>query len=168
MRKRMIWMGFCLFLLCLWMGIVSSQGTGTTATAPSQPLPRPPLEQCCIAGEYKGYHEDIPSKSCPKPEKGDFKMIIYQDKGCGSKIWGKIMNPDGTIQDFTGTVIPGRGGCCDISGGWSKPPSPGFPGERTVFKGFLCKKVGKWVGEGEYRTTRVSIVCNGKWKLAQM
>jgi hypothetical protein len=150
---------------------VFAQGTSTVTTpvTPGQPGTSSQTDQkCCIAGEYKGQHKDIPSKTCPKPEEGDFKMVINQDKGCGSKIWGKIINPDGSTQDFTGTVTLGKDGCCNISGGWRKPAPPGKPVERTDFKGFLCKKGGKWAGEGTYRTTRGSIICNGKWKMAEM
>lgn len=125
-------------------------------------------QRCCIMGEYKGHHKDIASKTCPKPEEGDFKMVIYQDKGCGSKIWGKVINPDGSTNDFTGIVTVGKKGCCNISGGWSKPAASGGPGERVDFKGLLCKKGGKWAGRGSYRSTRGTIVCNGDWSMTQM
>jgi len=153
--------------LVLAGGTVFAQAT---APAPGQPITTPkPDQRCCIAGEYKGHHKDIASKTCPKPEEGDFKMIIYQDRGCGSKIWGKIINPDGSTQEFTGIVTVGTGGCCNISGGWSKPPAvAGGPGERTDFKGILCKKGGKWTGKGSYRNTRGTIVCNGDWNMTQM
>jgi hypothetical protein len=171
MKRSVKLMGLVIFLSLMLTGVVFAVGTSTvsTPTAPGQPGTTPkPDQKCCIAGEYKGHHKDNSSSTCPKPEEGDFKMVIYQDKGCGSKIWGKIINPDGSTHDFNGTVTLGRGGCCNISGWWTKPTAAGAPGERTDFKGFLCKKGGKWTGEGDYRTKRGTIICNGKWNMTQM
>ncbi len=124
--------------------------------------------KCCIAGEYEGYRKDAlpPTKSCPKPEEGPFKMVIYQAERCGSKIWGKVTGEDGSVQEFSGSVTPGtEKGCCNINGETTKKP-----GEVTRFKGTLCLKGGKWMGKGTYTTQRVpeGIVCNGTWEMKQM
>lgn len=122
--------------------------------------------QCCIAGEYEGHQKDtVPAtKSCPKPEEGPFKMVIYQQEKCGAKIWGKVTGKDGSVQEFSGTVSPGPKGCCNIQGTMKKP------GEETMFKGTLCPSGGKWAGNGDYthKRLREGVLCTGTWKMKQM
>ncbi len=102
---------------------------------------------CCIAGVYKGWNKDIASKSCPEPNSGKFTMYIYQEKGCGSKIWGKTIDPTNPSEPMImkGTVTTGLDGCCIIKGKVSKT------GEWSKFEGKICKVLGKWtVKKGSY------------------
>lgn len=152
---------------------------GTLSLAQTQQQPTPVRPQvtpggvppkvpgpCCIAGEYEGHQKDtVPAtKSCPKPEEGPFKMVIYQQEKCGSKIWGKVTGKDGSVQEFSGTVTPGPKGCCNIEGSMKKV------GEETRFKGTLCLSGGKWSGKGNYthKRFREGILCTGTWEMKQM
>jgi len=178
MKRSLKLTGLVIFLsLILAGGIVfATGGTSTHETTVEPTVPKPitpvgtlqPMGKCCIAGKYQGTHTDTPSKTCPKPGSGKFTMEINQEKGCGSKIWGKIISSDGTTNDFTGTVTAGAKGCCNISGSFGRPATASAPAERTEFKGLLCKKDGKWSGGGDYRNTRGTIICNGKWNITQM
>jgi hypothetical protein len=94
-------------------------------------------------------------------------MEINQNPGCGSDIWGKIISADGTTNDFKGTVTAAKE-CCSISGSFERPATASAPAEKTEFKGLLCKKGGKWIGKGTYKTTTGAIVCNGTWEMSQM
>jgi hypothetical protein len=131
---------------------------------------------CCIAGTYAGYHEDIASSTCTSPEKGKFKMVIKQAKGCGGQIWGTITSPDGNVQKFKGTVEAASKGCCRIKGViveerriisrfvMRKPVRPVV--QRTLFEGLICKVKGKWVVEkGKYKSANG---CSGIFKLNQI
>jgi hypothetical protein len=169
---------FVILSVVLAMGIVvwgTETGTKTGTVVGTTPQPGnivKPLGPCCIAGTYEGFHKDnLPaSKTCPKPESGKFIMEIMQDKGCGSKIWGIVTDPkDGTKQKFEGTVKV-REKCCYIEGIMKKPAAPtGAPGEETKFWGTLCKKGDKFVGGGEYSTSRGTLPgCKGKWEMKQM
>lgn len=175
MKKSVRLMGWFIFLSLIFAGgVVFAVGT-STVSKPETPGDKPtpgitprPSGQCCIAGSYKGVHKDnpTPTKSCPKPETGDFFMEINQDKGCGSKIWGEVKDPkDGSTRKFEGTVTPGKDGCCNIQGVIMRRPGRD---EETKFKGTLCKKGGKWAGKGAYTDRRDSIVCNGTWEMSQM
>lgn len=107
-----------------------------------------PRSKCCIAGEYEGYHKDNPGRACSQPGEGPFKMVIYQEERCGSKIWGEVVESDGSVKRFTGTVAPSRqpSKCCNIRGEMREP------GKVIRFKGTLCPnpKDGKWEGKGNY------------------
>lgn len=106
---------------------------------------------CCISGIYDGWHKDTASKTCPEPGESKFKMYLYQEKGCGSKIWGKIVDPTdpGDPMTFKGSLKVGKGGCCIISGVASKP------GESVTFKGRICKVLGKWtIKKGKFTNSR--------------
>ncbi len=179
MKKSRKWTGFVICLAFLFAAsIIFIENTystgGTTAPAPgtsavtvTKPQTKP---ICCIAGKYEGFHKDTPSKTCPKPGEGKFIMEINQDQGCGSKIWGKVIDPkDGSIQDFEGTVTQ-REKCCYIKGVMRKPAAAaGAPAETTTFSGLLCKgKDGKWAGKGNYTTTRPGVTCNGTWEMKQV
>jgi hypothetical protein len=51
----------------------------------------------------------LPQKPALSQGKGDFIMVINQDKGCDSKIWGTATDakdPKATPQTFEGKVIP--------------------------------------------------------------
>ena len=176
MNKSRKWTGFIICLVFLFAASVifiektystggtTAPATGTPAVTTTKPQPKP---LCCIAGEYKGHHKDTPSKTCPTPGEGDFIMVINQDKGCGSKIWGTVKNvKDGTTQNFEGTVKQ-REKCCYIDGWIKRPATAAAPAETTHFWGLLCKN-GKWAGKGNYTTTRPGVTCNGKWEMAQM
>jgi hypothetical protein len=125
-----------------------------------------PVGKCCIAGKYNGFHKRIPTKTCPKPDEGKFIMEIFQDKGCGSKIWGTVTDmKDGTKQNFEGSVTP-RGACCYIQGVMKRVGAAApAPVEETKFWGTLCKKGTKWSGNGEYADSKG---CKGTWSMTQM
>ena len=102
---------------------------------------------CCISGIYDGWRNDNASLTCTDPGAGKFRMYLYQEKGCGSKIWGKIVDTTdpGDPMKFKGSVEAGKGGCCIIRGVASKP------GESVKFKGTICKVLGKWkIKNGKY------------------
>ncbi|MCK4889496.1 MAG: hypothetical protein KAS97_06150 [Candidatus Aminicenantes bacterium] len=112
-------------------------------------------KKCCIAGVYEGWNKDIASKTCPEPGKGKFTMYLYQEKGCGSKIWGKVVDPTnpGDPMVLKGTVTSTIGSCCIIKGTVSKT------GESNTFVGKICKVLGKWtVKKGTFKGSRG---CNG-------
>jgi hypothetical protein len=134
---------------------------GNVCTAFAQEKEKPSLKKlCCIAGTYKGIHKDLPSRTCSEPEKGEFKMEIYQDRGCGSKIWGKITDPSGEVMKFEGMVKPGPGRCCTIEAKAEKP------GESVKFKGILCKRGMKWYSkEGKYVHSNG---CEGVFEIKQI
>jgi len=166
MKRSLKVMGLVIFLGIMLIGLVVT--TQIQAVAPPAAVGTPEVvKKCCIAGDYKGTYRDIPSTTCPKPESASYKMHIEQEKGCGKKIWGEVVGPDGVINRFTGTVTLRKDGCCNISGWWTKPAAAA-PGERTDFKGVLCKKGGKWTGKGSYRNTRGTIICNGDWEMTQI
>ncbi len=170
MKRSLKLTGLVISLLLMFTGgiVFATGGTSTTVTTPGTPVGTPPPQpKCCIAGKYQGTQTRIASKTC-KPETGKFTMEINQDRGCGSKIWGRIISTDGTTQDFTGTITPGEKGCCNISGSFARPATASAPAERTDFKGLLCKKGDKWAGKGTYRTTTGTIICNGTWEISQM
>jgi hypothetical protein len=153
-------------------GAQTATKPGTVSTKPQPATTAKPLGPCCIAGKYEGVHKDSlpPSKTCPKPESGKFVMQIMQDKGCGQKILGIVINPkDGSKRKFEGKVVQ-RGICCYIEGIIKKPASPtGAPGEETKFWGTLCKKGDKFVGDGEYSTSKGTLPgCKGTWEMKQM
>ncbi len=165
--------------LMLTGGIVFATGGTSTVTKPTattstpQPVTPQPQGPCCIAGKYAGFRKDNPvaSKTCPKPGEGKFVMVINQDKGCGSKIWGTVTNPTdpkATPQTFEGKVLQ-REKCCYIEGVMKKPAATAaVPAEETKFSGVLCKKGGKWSGKGNYTTTSGATTCNGTWEMSQM
>lgn len=134
---------------------------GNVFTAFAQEKENPPLRRlCCIAGTYEGIYKDLPSETCSNPEKGKFKMEIYQDKGCGSNIWGKLTNPSGDVMRFEGTIKPGPGRCCTMEA------KAGSPSETVKFKGILCQREKKWYSkEGKYVH---SGGCEGVFELKQI
>ena len=87
-------------------------------------------QKCCISGVYEGWNAEIVSPACPEPGKGKFTMYLYQEEGCGSKIWGKVVDPTNPAEPMTlkGTVVTGTSGCCFISGVTAKA------GESVEFK----------------------------------
>lgn len=116
---------------------------------------------CCIAGTYDGGHVDTPSLTCPDAEKGKFVFDIHQSKGCGSKLWGKVVGDDGGVLSFSGKIVScgGPAGPCVISGVFSKP------GETIKIRATLNKKGGKWSArDGVYSQ---STGCRGKFKMSQ-
>lgn len=119
------------------------------------------MKKCCITGEYKGFHQDLKSITCKEPGEGNFTMYIEQEKGCGSKIWGKIVDPVGpSVMKFEGTVKPGPGKCCTIHG-IAKNAT-----EKIKFKTILCKMGTKWVSKkGKYKHSNG---CTGKFEIKQL
>lgn len=120
--------------------------SGTALSGELTPLPLI-KKLCCISGVYDGWHNDNASLTCPEPGAGKFRMYLYQEKGCGSKIWGKIVDSasSGDPMTFKGFVKKGKRGCCIIEGTASKP------GESVTFKGKICKVLGKWkIKNGKY------------------
>lgn len=119
----------------------------------------PTLKKCCIAGTYNGENQDLPSKTCKEPSKGKFTMYIYQQARCRSKIWGKIVDTDGEIMEFEGTVHPGPGRCCSIAGKAAKP------GEEVKFKAILCRRGPNWYSkDGKYIHSNG---CKGTFSIVQ-
>ena len=129
---------------------------------------------CCIAGEYEGKNQDQASATCIKPGSGIFTMIIFQEKGCGEKIWGKIISDDGHVSKFKGTVKPSTTkDCCELYGvgreasekrnQLSTHVQP--PVETVKFKGLICRVQGKWyIQNGTYKS---SSGCSGVFKIKQ-
>jgi len=151
MKRSVLLMGWIIFLALMFVA-----GTILSEQAFAQNI------KCCIAGKYKGVHKDIASKTCPKPETADFIMEIAQDQKCGSTIKGTVTDVrDGSVNSFVGTVVPGKGECCNIQGSWKKPD------EVTTFKGTLCKKDKMWSGKGTYTNKHGTTVCNGTWEMSQ-
>jgi hypothetical protein len=118
-------------------------------------------KKCCIAGNYIGKHVDTASPTCPKPETGEFKLVIKQDAACSQAIKGKIVNPDGTIMPFKGEVTPGPGKCCTI-----KAKGENASGDWVRFKGIICKKGGTLVvKKGKYVS---SSGCEGTFQMKRI
>lgn len=165
--KRVASVAVLAFILSgVTLPLAQIQQKPTPGVPPQVPPGKIPPQLCCIAGEYEGYHKDRvpPTKSCPKPKEGPFKMVIYQAEKCGFKIWGKVIGKEGDSQEFSGSVTPAPiKGCCNIQGLMKKP------GEETNFKGTLCLKDGKWEGKGDYTTRRPreGILCPGTWQMKQ-
>jgi hypothetical protein len=173
MKRSVKLTGLVIFLSLILAGVIAFAAGTDTATRPGTVVDKPqpgttlqPQGKCCIAGEYKGHHKGIPSKTCPKPGEGDFIMVINQEKGCGDDIKGTVKDvKDGSTQNFTGKVLP-REKCCYIQGVMKKPAAAtGAPGEETKFWGTLCKKGAKWTGNGEYVDSKG---CKGTWNMTQM
>ena len=150
MKRSILLIGWIIFLAFVAGTILSEQAFAQNI-------------KCCISGKYKGVHKDIASKTCPKPETADFIMEIAQDQKCGSKIEGKVASSDGTVNNFVGTVVAGKGECCNIQGSWKKLK----PAEITTFKGTLCKKEKIWFGKGTYTTKYGTTACTGTWEMSQ-
>jgi hypothetical protein len=156
MKKSICLIGL---IAVLALFLAGAQIFGQTTNPNTPPAPPTPKKPCCIAGTYQGTHKDNLSRTCPKPQSGDFIMEINQDQNCGSKIWGTVKDVTGeSIQKFEGKVAPGNQKCCNIAGIMKKP------GEETSFKGTLCLRGGKWVGQGTYKNSRG---CTGKWEMKQ-
>jgi len=141
-------------------------------------------KDCCIAGNYKGFHQDLASPTCKDPEKGPFKMVIYQDKMCGSRVWGTVQGENPEAMKFEGTVTKHSKGCCLLTGKiWEetrtlKPAKtvvstqikkPFIAAKRVdsvEIKAVICKKGGKWiVTNGKYKHSEG---CNGTFTLEQI
>lgn len=117
------------------------------------------VQRCCVAGTYRGEYIDVLSKTCPEPGKGKFVMYLYQEKNCGSKIYGKIEDSAGYVTKFEGTVSSAPGGCCTISCK-SIPPA-----DEMYFKALLCKVGLKWQAKkGKYTQTGG---CGGTFSMVQ-
>jgi hypothetical protein len=164
MKRAVGLLGLAIFLIIILTGVVVfAQKEGTTAPQTTQkPVEVPSIQQkCCIAGIYNGTNKDITCPPPRKPETGKFIMDIQQDKACGSKIWGKITDlKGGPTMNFTGTITLGKGGCCNIQGMAENPNKK----ESVKFKGVLCRKGGKWTGNGDYTHSNG---CTGKWEMTQ-
>jgi hypothetical protein len=107
-------------------------------------VPRP----CCIAGEYKGSHIDTRLPNCPLPQAEAFTMTIFQDRGCGEKVWGKIVDTTGHVSEFSGVVRRGLRGCCILKASF---PDAHPPGHVIEFEITVCLMAGKWRGKGTYK-----------------
>lgn len=133
MKSRMKWMAAAAVVL-LASTLLTAQGVA----------PRP----CCIAGEYKGSHIDTRLPNCPLPQSESFTMTIYQDVGCGEKVWGKIVDTSGHISEFKGTVRRGLRGCCIVQASF---PDAHPAGHVIEFEIKVCLMAGKWRGKGTYK-----------------
>ncbi len=131
---------------------------------------------CCIAGNYKGFHQDLASPTCTDPEKGPFTMVIYQDKNCGSRVWGNVQGENPEPMKFEGTVTWQSKNCCLLVGVIRESASTGpiltrkpFIAKRRVeeveIRATICKSGGKWVvKDGRYKH---SGGCNGTFTMEQ-
>ena len=153
MKKIMPLLGVVIFAVIFLVGNV--------CTAFAQEKEKPSLKPlCCIAGTYKGFHQDLPSRNCSEPEKGEFTMEIYQARGCDSKIWGKITDASGEVMEFEGTVKPGPEKCCAIE---AKAENTR---ETVRFKAILCKRGRKWYSkDGKYVHSNG---CEGEFKIKEI
>jgi len=126
-----------------------------------------PLKLCCLAGEYKGSHILDQLANCPVPASETFAMTIYQAKGCGANVWGKIVDSAGNVRDFVGTLSRGLRGCCNIEAKFSDPHPAGHVIKMT---GTMCLNLGKWRGKGTYVEMNSGDPCKktGSWKLQQI
>jgi hypothetical protein len=115
--------------------------------------------KCCVAGDYWGRYEDRLTRTCPEPGEGEFKMVIQQDKSCGSNIWGEIIPSSGDPMDFEGTVTAGPDDCCTI-----KAVAKNMT-DKVEFKAVLCFDGTKWISKrGKYVNANG---CEGTFKMVQ-
>jgi hypothetical protein len=126
-----------------------------------------PVKMCCIAGEYKGsqIHSQLPN--CPVPKSETFTMTIFQARGCGADVWGKITSPSGEVNEFKGTLSRGPSGCCAFNASFGNPTHPGY---LITLTGTFCQRLGKWHAKGTYKETNNSDPCKkaGSWELQQI
>lgn len=126
-----------------------------------------PIRLCCIAGEYTGstIHNSLPN--CPRPKSETFSMTIFQVRGCGANVWGKITSASGDVNEFKGTLSRGRRRCCVLTASFS---NPGHPGHLVTFTGTFCLSLGKWQANGTFTEINSGDPCKkgGTWGMKQI
>ena len=120
---------------------------------------------CCVAGSYNGTQINTAKPNCPQPQPEKFTMIIKQEKPCTGKVWGTITDSSGTVNNWTGILTRGLGGCCTLSGNFLTPG-----GNTVKFRGSLCTKLGKWQCSGTWVEINAPDPCkaDGSWKMTQV
>ncbi len=126
-----------------------------------------PVRLCCIAGEYTGstIHNLLPN--CPPSNREAFSMTIFQERGCGASVWGKITSASGGVNEFKGTLSRGLKRCCVLTASFS---DPGHPGHLVTFTGTFCQVLGKWQAKGTFKETNSGDPCKkgGTWEIKQI
>ena len=122
---------------------------------------------CCVAGEYTGSHILDPLPNCPAPASESFTMSLYQETGCGAKVWGKIVDRAGNVREFKGTLSLGPRGCCKFTASFSDPHPVGHVIEMT---GLFCRVAGKWGAKGTYKEINSGDPCRktGTWHIRRI
>jgi len=126
-----------------------------------------PEKLCCVAGEYKGSQIHSQLLNCPVPTSETFVMTIFQAKGCGADVWGKITDSSGNVFEFKGTLSRGLRGCCVFKASFGDPAHPGYQINLT---GNFCLRLGKWQAHGTYTEINNSDPCkkSGTWEIKQI
>ncbi len=114
----------------------------------------------CIGGIYDGIHIDTASRSCPSPNKGKFEFQIKQRMDCDKKLGGQVVDPDGGVFIFKGSVISSTSRTnVTIGGELTKP------GDTIKIKATLTKFGTKWqTKNGQYSNPSD---CSGIFKMKQ-
>lgn len=129
-------------------------------------LPAQARKLCCVAGKYEGFQVNYGKPNCPKPEREKFVMVIEQERGCGAGIKGTVSDSSGTVNNWTGTLAPGLGGCCKLEGSFLTPS-----GHTVKFKGTICRTaLGKWKAKGTWEEIGSTDPCRGSgtWQMTQV
>lgn len=136
------------------------------ATVAVAALPAQALKLCCVAGKYEGYQVPVAKPNCPAPEKQKFTMVIEQDRSCGPKLKGTVLDAAGTLSNWTGTLARGLRGCCKLEGSFLTPG-----GNTVKFRGTICRNaLGKWQANGTWEEIGASDPCKagGTWQMSQI
>ncbi len=136
------------------------------ATMAAAALPAQALKLCCVAGKYEGTQISTAKPNCPPPEKEKFTMIIEQDRSCGPKLKGAILDAAGTLSNWTGTLARGLRGCCKLEGSFLTPG-----GNTVKFQGTICRNaLGKWQAKGTWEEIGAPDPCrgSGSWQMTQI
>ena len=129
------------------------------------PLPGQVKKLCCISGKYAGSHVLTAKPNCPRPVKETFTMVIKQKEPCAAALGGTISDASGTVSRWTGTLSPGRRGCCLLEGSSISPS-----GDTVNFKGTICLTFGKWKIKGTWEESGSTDPCRGSgtWEASQI
>ncbi len=123
-----------------------------------------PGDKCCVAGTYKGIHQDTASSTCPTPATEEFKFEISQ-ANCGTAVTGKIQTLKGgawtVTHTFKGTISTVQK-CCQLQGEITELTT----GKGGTINGVLCFNNGKWsLTNGTYQTPGG---CGGTFTMQQI
>ncbi|MGB9005021.1 MAG: hypothetical protein WCB96_04780 [Candidatus Aminicenantales bacterium] len=121
-------------------------------------------DKCCVAGSYKGIHQDTASPTCPTPASEEFKFEIWQ-ANCGTAVTGKLLTLKAGVwketHSFKGTISALQK-CCQLQGEVTELTT----GKVSTINGTLCFNNGKWsVTNGTYQ---VPGGCAGKFTMQQI
>ncbi len=119
---------------------------------------------CCVAGTYKGVHQDTLSATCPTPETGEFMFDIVQ-VNCGSSLTGKMQTLKSgawkVTHSFKGTISAMQK-CCQLQGEVTELTT----GQKGTINALLCIINGKWSATNG--TYTIAGGCGGKFTLQQI